>query len=124
MHLLRRELICERLRLKRRASYRIVPPSRLSLINSDEVVTILNRARRGGMEVLHDIPSDLRTPEEMAAEIEGVTEKMLLTWAYRREKNIPPHLYLNRHCVRFSAGRLIAWLEERTRTSRCRKRIA
>lgn len=122
MTLLRRDLICDRLRLNRRSSYRILPPSRLSLINSDEVLDVLNRARRGGMAYLRDIPCDLRTPEEMATEIDGVTAKMLLTWVYRRTKNVPPHFYINKYCIRFSASRLLAWLEERSRC--CRKRIA
>jgi hypothetical protein len=122
MHLLRRDLICERLRLNRRSSYRVVPPSRLSLINSDEVLEVLNRARRGGMDFLRDIPSDIRTPEEMAAEVGGITAKMLLTWSCRRTKNVPPHFHINRHCIRFSASRLLAWLDERSRT--CRKRVA
>ena len=58
MTLLKRQLICERLRLGLRSSYRVVPPSRLSLISSDEVLEVLNRARRGGMKPLRDIPSD------------------------------------------------------------------
>ena len=122
MTLLRRELICDRLRLNTRSSYRVVPPSRLSLISSDEVLEVLNRARRGGMNPLRDIPSDLRTPEEMSAEIGGVTAKMLITWSCRRTKNVPPHFYINRHCIRFSASRLLAWLDERSRS--CRKRFA
>lgn len=123
MHLLRRNLICERLRVARRASYRIIAPSRLSLINSDEVLYLLNRARRGGIEYLHDIPSDLRTPDEMASEIEGVTAHDLLNWTHRT-KNVAPHFRINKQTTRFSASRLLAWLEERTRTSYCRKRIA
>ena len=122
MTLLNRELICDRLRINKRSSYRVVPPSRLSLISSDEVLEVLNRARRGGMKPLRDIPSDIRTPEEMASEIGGVTAKMLLTWVYRRTKNVPPHFYINRHCIRFSASRLLAWLDERSRS--CRKRVA
>lgn len=122
MTLLRRDLICDRLRLNTRSSYRVVPPSRLSLISSDEVLEVLNRARRGGMNPLRDIPSDLRTPEEMASEIGGVTAKMLITWSCRRLKNVPPHFYINRHCIRFSASRLLAWLDERSRS--CRKRVA
>jgi len=122
MTLLRRELVCDRLRLNTRSSYRVVPPSRLSLINSDEVLDVLNRARRGGMEYVRNIPIDLRTPEEMASEIDGVTARMLLTWSFRRTKNVPPHFYLNRHCIRFSASRLLAWLDERSRS--CRKRVA
>ena len=121
MTLLRRDLICDRLRLNRRSSYRIVPPSRLSLINSDEVLYVLNNARRGGIEYLHDIPSDLRTPEEMAAEIEGVTARDLLNWT-RRTKNVAPHFRINKQTTRFSASRLLAWLDERSRV--CKKRVA
>ena len=122
MTLLNRELICDRLRINKRSSYRVVPPSRLSLISSDEVLEVLNSARRGGMKPLRDIPSDIRTPEEMASEIEGVTPKMLVAWSCRRTKNVPPHFYINRHCIRFSASRLLAWLDERSRS--CRKRVA
>lgn len=123
MHLLRRNLVCERLRVARRASYRIVAPSRLSLINDSEVLFILNNARRGGIEYLTSIPSDLRTPDEMAAEIEGVTARDLLNWT-RRSKNVAPHFRINKQTTRFSASRLLAWLEERTRTSHCCKRLA
>jgi hypothetical protein len=119
-HLLRRQLIRDRLRLKWRASYRIIGPSRPSPINSDEVLQLLNNARRGGIPYLHDIPSDLRTPDEMAAEIEGVTAHDLLNWT-RRTKNVAPHFRINKQTTRFSASRLLAWLEERTRV--VRKRI-
>lgn len=121
MTLLRRQLVCDRLRLERRASYRIIGPSRLSLINSDEVLCLLNRARRGGIEYLHDIPSDLRKPDEMAAEIEGVTARDLLNWT-RRTKNVAPHFRINKQTTRFSASRLLAWLDERSRV--CKKRVA
>ena len=121
MTLLSRQLVCDRLRLQRRASYHIVCASRLSLISSDDILDILNRASRGSRETLRDIPSDLRTPQEMADEINGFTPHMLLAWT-RRTKNIPPHYRLNSHTVRFSASRLSAWLEERSRI--CNKRVA
>lgn len=113
MNLLRRDLVCERLRLNRRASYRIVSPSRLSLISSDEILYILNHARRGPVDYLHDIPSDLRTPEEMAAKLGGVTAKMLLNWTHRT-KNVAPHFRLNKQTTRFSERLLLAWLESCT----------
>ena len=115
MNLLRRQLICDRLRLDRRTSYRIIGPS------SDEVLYLLNHTRRGGIEYLHDIPSDLRTPDEMAAEIEGVTAHDLLNWT-RRTKNVAPHFRINKQTTRFSASRLLAWLKERTKV--CRRRVA
>lgn len=121
MSLLRRQLVCDRLRLKRRASYRIVSPCRLSLISSDEILYLLNHARRGGMEYLTAIPSDIRTPDEMAAEIDGVTAHDLLNWT-RRTKNVAPHFRLNKQTTRFSASRLMAWLKERSHT--CRVRVA
>ena len=122
MNLLNRQLICDRLRLERRTSYRIIGASRLSLISSSDVVDLLNQSRRPfSSEPLEDIPSDLRTPDEMAAEIGGVTAHDLLNWT-RRTKNIPPHFRLNKHTTLFSAHRLMAWLEERSHV--CRKRVA
>lgn len=121
MYLLTRQHICDRLRFELRTSYRIVGASRLSLISSDDVLDILNTARRGIPEPLREIPSDLRTPEEMAAEIGGVTAQMLLTWT-RRTKTMPPHFRFNKQTTRFSAKLLTAWIEERSHV--CRKRIA
>lgn len=94
----------------------------MSLVNSDDVLHILNVARRGINNPLNTIPSDLRTPEEMASEIEGVTAEMLLTWTQRRTKNIPPHFRLNKQTTRFSAQLLIDWIKERSRV--CKVRIA
>lgn len=125
MSLLKRKLVCERLRLKRRASYRIIGASRLSFISSDDVLALLNDAQRPlhvGMERLTEIPSDLRTPEEMAAEIGGVTAHDLLNWT-RRKKNVPPHFRLNHSTTRFSSRRMMAWIEERAH-SYCKKRVA
>jgi hypothetical protein len=122
MFLLSRQFICDRLRLERRSSYRIVGVSQMSLVNSDDVLNIINDARRGINDPLHSIPSDLRTPEEMAKEIVGVTAKMLLNWTQRRTKNIPPHFRLNKQTTRFSAKLLLDWLKERSRV--CKVRIA
>lgn len=124
MHLLKRQLICDRLRLTRRTSYNIVGASRIALVSSDEIIALLNRSRRPlavGAAPLDEIPSDLRTPEEMAAEISGVTAHDLMNWT-RRTKNVPPHFRFNSHTIRFSASRLHSWLEERSRL--CRKRVA
>ena len=108
MTLLRRQLVCDRLRLQRRASYRIIGSARLSLVSSDDVLCICNNARRGAIDALLDIPTDLLTPDEMAAEI-GVEAKALLAWT-RRTKNIPPHFRFNKQTTRFSRSRLMAWL--------------
>ena len=66
MNFLRRDLICERLRLNVRQSYRLIGSSRSGLISSDEVVRILNRSRRGIAEPFDYIPSDIATPDENA----------------------------------------------------------
>lgn len=125
MHLLDRDLICNRLRLNKRSSFRIVPPSRIhNRVNSDDVLALLNRARRGNPypQYIYDIPCDLRTPEEMAAEVEGLSADMLLTWVHRRTKNVPPHFRINSHTVRFSASQFLPWLEQRSHM--CSKRKA
>lgn len=123
MSLLKRKLVCERLRLKCRTSYHIIGASRLSLISLDDVLELLNDSRRPcGTAPLADIPSDLRTPEEMAAEIGGVTAHDLLNWT-RRTKNVPPHFRLNKQTTRFSASRMMAWVEERSH-SYCKKKVA
>jgi hypothetical protein len=122
MYLLSRQFICERLRLERRSSYRIVGVAQISLVKSDDVLDIINVARRGIDNPLESIPSDLRTPEEMANEIVGVTAKMLLNWTQRRTKNIPPHFRFNKQTTRFSAKLLIDWLNERSKV--CKVRIA
>ena len=121
MSLLKRQFVCDRLRLQRRTSYRVIGASRLSLVSSEDVLDLLNGSRCGGMDELPCIPDDLRTPEEMAEEIGGITAKDLLNWT-RRTKNVPPHFRLNSHTIRFSARRLMAWVEERSRV--CRKRVA
>ena len=122
MSLLKRQLICERLGIKSRASYRIIGASRLSLISSSDVIDLLNDSRRAIPQPLDEIPCDLRTPEQMAAEIGGVTARDLLNWT-RRTKNVPPHFRLNHSTTRFSASLMMAWLEERTH-SYCKKRVA
>lgn len=92
----------------------------MSLVNSDDVLNIINVARRGIDNPLEYIPSDLRTPEEMASEIRGVTAKMLLNWTQRRTKNIPPHFRLNKQTTRFSAKLLIDWLKDHSRVCKVR----
>ncbi len=119
MNYLRRQTICDRLRLSVRQSYRIVGSSYGERISSDAVVNVLNRARRAMPDPLDYIPSDLMTPEETVtrfAESE-ITKRELSAWT-RRTKNVVPHFRLNSHTIRFSASRLERWLESRSRVRR------
>lgn len=112
--LLRRIDIRERLRLGLRQSYRIIPPSRCELINTDEVVDILNAARRGIREPFTILPSDLMTAEEISAVIlDGlIPAKRVLAWT-RRTKNVPPHFRFNKQTTRFPRRLFEEWIRER-----------
>ena len=116
MNFLRRDLICERLRLKVRQSYRIVGSSRSGLISSQEVILILNRARRGISAPFAYIPSDLMKPDEIAADT-SVPEKKIRAWT-RRTKNVPPHIRLNGHTIRYPHALFVAWLRENSKVER------
>lgn len=120
MAYLTRQLICQRLRLGRRQSYRIVFPSYGPLINDSEVVHLLNDARRSIPEPFTMLPSDLMTPEELAADPElngAISAHRLLVWT-RRRKNIPPHFRLTTHTIRFSRSLFFNWLSRRSRIKR------
>lgn len=119
MSYFRREFICERLRLARRQSYYIVGASFASRINSNDVVAVLNRARRNIAEPLDCIPSDLMTPYETTIRFadSGITERELKCWI-KRKRNPAPHFRLNKHTVRFSARLLDKWLAQITRVRR------
>ena len=119
MSYLPREMICERLRICQRASYRLVPPSYSSFISSSEVLDLLNASRRGIREPLPCIPSDLRRPEEMAAELGTIPERKLMAWT-RRWKNPCPHFRLNKLTTRFSARLVREWLDENSKPGRVR----
>ena len=114
MYLLSRQFVCDRLRLERRTSYRIINASHLSLINSDEIIEILNESKKGITIQVDNIPTDLRTPSEMASEL-GIDEQTLLTWTLRRTKNIPPHYRFNKKTIRYSAKMLTDWVELNTK---------
>lgn len=125
MRYLDRDFIRERLRLSRTASYRLVGSSRLSLINSDDVLKLLNNARRGGQEVLAYIPSDIRTADEIAAALHddgdfAITASMIKRWAHRT-KNPPPHFHLNQKTLRFRLATFRDWLNAGTRIRSRRK---
>ena len=119
MNLLSRVLVCERLRINEMSSYRIVGPSYTSLISSDAVLDILNSSRHGIREPIPCIPSDLRRPEEMAAELGTVPERKLMAWT-RRVKNPCPHFRLNKQTTRFSARLLREWLDANSKPRRAR----
>lgn len=120
MNYLSRALVCERLRLGGRQSYRIVSPSYGSLISSDEILHIINNARRGIREPLDAIPCDMMTAEELAADpvLGGVVQaSRIITWTHRT-KNVPPHFRFNKKTTRFSRGIFIQWLDSRSRIRR------
>jgi len=116
---LRRQTICDRLRLSLRQSYRIVGSSYGERIASDDVIGVLNRSRRAIPEPLDFIPSDLMTPAETATRFSEseITERELFAWTHRT-KDVVPHFRLNSHTIRFSASRLEDWLGTRSRVRR------
>ena len=121
MILLDRKLICDRLKLSRSASYRIVGTARLAQISSDEVVELLNRTRRGSQEIIYDIPSDLMTADELAV---GLTESGMIIDAKviarltGHKKNTPPHYRLNKQTIRYRLSSFRRWIEQSARTRR------
>lgn len=120
MNYLPRKLICERLRLSVHHSYAIVAPSYGPLINGDEVLHIVNEARRGIREPLDCIPCDMMTADELSADpaINGLlTTHRILTWTHRA-KNVPPHFRFNKQTTRFSRRLFFAWLSARSRLRR------
>ena len=121
MNFLRRDLICERLRLNVRQSYRIVGSSRSGLISSDEVLRILNRSRRGIEDPFSFIPSDVVTADELLAIPEladsGITQQKLRAWT-RRTRNVPPHFRLNGHTIRYPRALFVKWLAQNSKVLR------
>jgi hypothetical protein len=124
---LKRSFVCDRLRLSRWQSYQIVGSSRGPRINSNDVLYILNRARRGIPEPYSWpwFPWDFLTPDELANELKDsdITAHDLLCWT-RRKKAVPPHFRLNKCTIRFSRSQFMKWLDERSRIKTLRTRIA
>lgn len=118
MNYLTRQTVCDRLRLGLRQSYRVVGCTYGELVGSDEVVCLLNRARRA-CGPLSFVPSDLLTPEELAGRLEesGVTAHDLVVWC-RRKKNVPPHFKFNRCTIRFRESEFSEWMRSRSRIRR------
>ncbi len=117
MNFLRRDLICERLCLNVRQSYRLIGSSRSGLISSDEVVRILNRSRRGIAEPFSYIPSDIATPDEILLEVDGIMPNQLRAWM-RRKRNVCPHFRLNGHTRRIPRSLFVKWLAENSKVER------
>lgn len=119
-HFLPRETVNERLRLTMSAtSYRIVPSTGYgNRINTDRVVELLNGSRRGDIPAASELPSDLLTPEELAALPElaesAITPREILAWA-RRTRDPLPHYRLNSHTRRYPRAAALAWMERKFR---------
>ena len=122
---LKRSFVCDRLRLSRRQSYEIVGSSYGPRISSDDVLAVLNRARRGMPAASEWIPRDLLTPEELSAELaeSDISVRDLLNWT-RRTKAVPPHYRLGRRTIRFPRASFMAWLDARSRLKTLKVRVA
>lgn len=106
-----RQFVNERLAIGKWQSYGLVKASYLAYVSTDDVIALLNRARRGREDELDFIPSDIITPEQ--AEVEtGIPARRLLLWT-RRRKKVPPHFHLNNKTIRFRRSSLSAWLDRR-----------
>jgi hypothetical protein len=114
MHFLSRHLVNDRLRLSVYQSYRIVgePSHYGARIRSDYVVEMLNRSRCAGEEMVMELPSDILTADEMAAELaeSDISAKNLMNWS-NRSRNPLPHYRLNKHTRRFRRASVMKWLE-------------
>ena len=124
---LKRSVVCDRLRLSRWQSYQIVGSSYGSRISSDDVLAVLNRARRGMPNALEWIPHDLLTPEELSAELaeSDISVRELLNWTRRTKPGaIPPHFHITRRTIRFPRAEFMAWLDARSRLKSLKVRVA
>lgn len=122
---LKRKFVCDRLRLNHGQSYEIVGCCYGPRISSDEVLAVLNRARRGIPDAVTGIPHDLLTPDELSAELaeSDITVHDLLCWT-RRTKAVPPHFRFTKRTIRFPRARFMAWLDARSRVKSLRVRVA
>lgn len=122
---LKRSFVCDRLRLARVQSYEIVGSAYGARISSDEVIAVLNRARRGMPDAVTWIPHDLLTPEELSAELaeSDISVRDLLRWT-RRTKAVPPHFRFTKRTIRFPRAQFMAWLDARSKIKSLRVRVA
>lgn len=124
-HYLTRSDVCDRLRMSRWQSYQFVGPSYGPLINSDNLVALLNHYRRAIPKPLDYVPSDLRTAKELAAELNepNITARDILNWT-RRTKAMPPHFRLSSRTILLSKRMFLEWLDERSRVKTLKVRRA
>jgi len=111
MHFISREFVCDRLKVSRWASYKLVPPTSIHLISSDDVIALLNGSRRAHEPEVDFIPSDVITAEEAESRF-GIPAKKLMRWT-RRSTRVAPHFRINKQTTRFRADTLEKWLERR-----------
>ena len=122
---LKRSFVCDRLRISRWQSYQVVGSSYGPRISSDDVLSVLNRARRGMPNAVAWIPHDLLTPEELSAELaeSDISVRDLLNWT-RRTKAVPPHYRFTKRTIRFPRAPFMAWLDARSRIKSLKVRVA
>ena len=122
---LTRQNVCDMLRVSRWQSYQVVGSSYGPRISSDDVLAVLNRARRGMPDAVAWIPHDLLTPEELSAELaeSDISVRDLLNWT-RRTKAVPPHYRFTKRTIRFPRAPFMAWLDARSRIKSLKVRVA
>lgn len=126
---LTRQNVCDMLRVSRWQSYQVVGSSYGPRINSGDVLAVLNRARRGGLDqlVYPGLPHDLLKPEELSAELaeSDISVRELLNWTRRKKPGaIPPHFRITRRTIRFPRAQFMAWLDARSRLKSLKVRVA
>ena len=121
MRYLRRQIVCERLRMALSTSYKVVGSAYGARICSDDVLELLNRSRNETQEVLCELPSDLMTPSEIAALPEiaesGITEREIVNWT-KRTRNPAPCFRLNKQTRRLRRSSFMRWIEQSSRIRR------
>ena len=109
MHFVDREFVCERLKISPWSSYRILRPTNIHYISTDEVIACLNKSAKRE-DRLDYIPSDLVTAEDMEKET-GIPARKLMLWTRRRRKVIP-HFRITKAITRFRKSTTLQWLKD------------
>ena len=121
MRYLRRQLVCERLRMALSTSYKVVGSAYGARICSDDVLELLNRSRNESQEVVSELPSDLMTPAEIAALPEiaesDISERDVVNWT-KRTRNPAPCFRLNKQTRRLRRSSFMRWIEQSSRIRR------
>lgn len=117
-HYLTRKKMNERLHIEQRTSFRIIPrdevANKAGFINSDKLLTLINRVRVN-CPVLTSIPVDFATLDELAEALRetGITRRNLFRWT-RRKRNPLPHFRFNSHTIRYSCALCEAWIDQQS----------